>query len=102
MRQRQHAGARPPPTGQPVEAGVVLVECDGLAHQPVGREQARLVDAVAPAPSQCPYSRMAFRAIQRLEQQHGGQLRFVLSHSWSGAGRTADRMAEVRPVGVGW
>jgi len=29
---------------------------------------------------QCPYSRMAFRAIQRLEQQLGGQLRFVFRH----------------------
>jgi protein-disulfide isomerase len=26
---------------------------------------------------ECPYSRLAFRAIQRLEQQLGGQLRFV-------------------------
>src|SRR5262245_1236931 len=26
---------------------------------------------------ECPYSRMAFRAIQRLEEQLGGQLRFV-------------------------
>jgi len=29
---------------------------------------------------QCPYSRMAFRAIQQLEQQLGGQLRFVFRH----------------------
>jgi len=29
---------------------------------------------------QCPYSRMAFRAVQRLEQQLGGQLRFVFRH----------------------
>ena len=29
---------------------------------------------------ECPYSRMAFRAIQRLEQQLGGQLRFVFRH----------------------
>jgi protein-disulfide isomerase len=29
---------------------------------------------------ECPYSRAAFRAIQRLEQQLGGQLRFVFRH----------------------
>src|SRR5262245_59193584 len=29
---------------------------------------------------ECPYSRMAFRAIQRLEEQLGGQLRFVFRH----------------------
>ena len=29
---------------------------------------------------ECPHSRMAFRAIQRLEQQLGGQLRFVFRH----------------------
>jgi protein-disulfide isomerase len=29
---------------------------------------------------ECPYSRMAFRTIQRLEQQLGGQLRFVFRH----------------------
>jgi protein-disulfide isomerase len=29
---------------------------------------------------ECPYSRMAFRAIQGLEQQLGGQLRFVFRH----------------------
>jgi protein-disulfide isomerase len=29
---------------------------------------------------ECPYSRMAFRAIQRLEQQLDGQLRFVFRH----------------------
>jgi protein-disulfide isomerase len=29
---------------------------------------------------ECPYSRLAFRAIQRLEQQLGGQLRFVFRH----------------------
>jgi protein-disulfide isomerase len=29
---------------------------------------------------QCPYSRLAFRAIQRLERQLGGQLRFVFRH----------------------
>jgi protein-disulfide isomerase len=29
---------------------------------------------------ECPYSRMAFRVIQRLEQQLGGQLRFVFRH----------------------
>jgi protein-disulfide isomerase len=29
---------------------------------------------------ECPYSRMAFRAIQRLERQLGGQLRFVFRH----------------------
>jgi protein-disulfide isomerase len=29
---------------------------------------------------QCPYSRMAFRVIQRLESQLGGQLRFVFRH----------------------
>jgi len=29
---------------------------------------------------QCPYSRLAFRAIQQLEQQLGGQLRFVFRH----------------------
>jgi protein-disulfide isomerase len=29
---------------------------------------------------ECPYSRMAFRAIQRLESQLGGQLRFVFRH----------------------
>jgi protein-disulfide isomerase len=29
---------------------------------------------------QCPYSRLAFRAIQRLERQLGGQLRFVSRH----------------------
>ena len=29
---------------------------------------------------ECPYSRMAFRAIQRLEPQLGGQLRFVFRH----------------------
>ena len=28
----------------------------------------------------CPYSRLAFRAIQRLEQQLGSQLRFVFRH----------------------
>jgi protein-disulfide isomerase len=29
---------------------------------------------------ECPYSRMAFRAIQQLEQKLGGQLRFVFRH----------------------
>jgi len=29
---------------------------------------------------ECPYSRMAFRVIQRLESQLGGQLRFVFRH----------------------
>lgn len=29
---------------------------------------------------ECPYSRMAFRAVQRLEQQLGGQLRFVFRY----------------------
>jgi hypothetical protein len=29
---------------------------------------------------ECPCSRMAFRAIQRLEEQLGGQLRFVFRH----------------------
>ena len=29
---------------------------------------------------ECPYSRMAFRTIQRLEPQLGGQLRFVFRH----------------------
>ena len=29
---------------------------------------------------ECPYSRMAFRVIQRLEPQLGGQLRFVFRH----------------------
>jgi protein-disulfide isomerase len=29
---------------------------------------------------ECPYSRMAFRAIERLERQLGGQLRFVFRH----------------------
>ena len=29
---------------------------------------------------QCPYSRMAFRVIQRLKSQLGGQLRFVFRH----------------------
>jgi protein-disulfide isomerase len=29
---------------------------------------------------ECPYSRAAFRAIQRLERQLGGQLRFVFRH----------------------
>jgi len=29
---------------------------------------------------ECPYSRMAFRAIQRLEEQLAGQLRFVFRH----------------------
>jgi len=29
---------------------------------------------------ECPYSRLAFRTIQRLERQFGGQLRFVFRH----------------------
>jgi protein-disulfide isomerase len=29
---------------------------------------------------ECPFSRMAFRVIQRLESQLGGQLRFVFRH----------------------
>jgi protein-disulfide isomerase len=38
------------------------------------------VTLVAYGDYQCPYSRKAFRVIQRLEQQLGGQLRFVFRH----------------------
>jgi protein-disulfide isomerase len=44
-----------------------------------GGEQAA-VTLVEYGDYECPYSRMAFRTIQRLEQQLGGQLRFVFRH----------------------
>lgn len=44
-----------------------------------GRERAAVI-LVEYGDYECPYSRMAFRAVQRLEQQLGGQLRFVFRY----------------------
>ena len=50
----------------------------------------------------CSYSRMAFRAIQRLEQQLGGQLRFVFRHS-SQRGKQKRPRSSPYPVSLaGW
>jgi protein-disulfide isomerase len=47
-------------------------------HRPGGEETAPTL--VEYGDYECPYSRMAFRAIQRLEHQLSGQLRFVFRH----------------------
>jgi Zn-finger in ubiquitin-hydrolases and other protein/MalK OB fold domain len=53
-----------------------------IARQAGGDRPSTIQDATPHKPSpdgdyECPYSRMAFRTIQRLEQQFAGQLRFV-------------------------